>query len=75
MIRSVRVDAVDGDVATFLGVEDVASGRLVSSSGKVVEQFGETIGAQIVYRVQKRSSGDWIVIAGDLLSVEGGGTG
>jgi hypothetical protein len=75
MIRSVRLDAVDGDVATFLGVEDVASGRLVSSSGEVVEQFGETIGAQIVYRVQKRSSGDWIVIAGDLLSVEGGGTG
>jgi hypothetical protein len=72
-IRSARLDNVDGDVVTFLGVEDVPAARLLNSEGDVVDQFGATIGAQVAYRVQRTREGTWVIIASDLLSVEGGG--
>jgi hypothetical protein len=72
-IRSVRLDAIDGDVVTFLVVDDVPAGRLVDRSGQVVQEFGATIGAQIVYRAQHISSGGWVIIASEVLSVESGG--
>jgi hypothetical protein len=72
-IRSARLDKVDGNVVTFLGVEDVPAGRLLNSDGDVVDQFGASIGAQVAYRVQHADDGKWVIIASDLLSVEGGG--
>jgi hypothetical protein len=71
-VRTARLDGLDGDVATFLGIEDVPAGRLLNSDGEVVDEFGATLGAQVVYRVQRGGAG-WVVIASDLLSVEGGG--
>jgi len=72
-VRSARLDKVAGDVVTFLGIEDVPAGRLVNSEGDPVDQFGASIGAQVAYRVQRIEDGGWIIIASDLLSVEGGG--
>jgi len=73
VIRSVRLDAIDGDLVTFLVVDDVPAGRLVDASGSVVQEFGATIGAQIVYRAQRNSVGEWVIVASDVLSVEEGG--
>ncbi len=72
-VRTARLDSLDGDVATFLGIEDVPAGRLLSSDGNVVDEFGATIGAQVVYHIRRGGGGDWVIIASDLLSVEGGG--
>lgn len=72
-IRRVRIDSIDGDVITFLGVEDVAAGRLVDPNGATVEEFGASIGAQVVYRAQKTADSRWVIVASDLLSVESGG--
>jgi hypothetical protein len=72
-IRDARLDNFDGDVATFLGIEDVPAGRLVNPDGEIVDQFGATVGAQVAYQVQHTDDGAWIIIASDLLSVEGGG--
>jgi hypothetical protein len=72
-IRSARLDNIDGDVVTFLGVEDVPAGRLFDSAGNLVDQFGATVGAQVAYRVQRTQDDRWRIIASDLLSVEGGG--
>jgi hypothetical protein len=72
--RRVRLDAVDADIATVLVVEDVPAGRLIDGQGVVIEEFGASLGAQVIYRVQRQPSGDrWMIIASDLLSVEGGG--
>jgi len=71
-VRSARLDNFDGDVVTFLGIEDVPAGRLLNSRGEAVDEFGATLGAQVVYRAQRVGNG-WVIIASDLLSVEGGG--
>jgi hypothetical protein len=72
--RRVRFDVFDADVATVLVVEDVPAGRLVDSQGVVIEEFGASIGAQVVYRAQRKpGDSSWVIIASDLLSVEGGG--
>jgi hypothetical protein len=72
-IRNARLDNVDGNVVTFLGIEDVPAGRLINPDDEIVDQFGATIGAQVAYRVQRTDDDGWIVIASDLLSVERGG--
>jgi hypothetical protein len=72
--RRVRLDAVDADIATVLVVEDVPAGQLVDGQGIVIEEFGASLGAQVVYRAQRKPRDDgWVIIASDLLSVEGGG--
>ena len=72
-IRSVRVDAVDGDVVTFLVIDDVPAARLVNEAGEVVRKFEATLGTQIVYQARKSPSEQWILISSEVLSVEGGG--
>jgi len=74
--RRVRLDALNGDVITVFVVEDVPAARLVDVGGTVIEEFGASLGAQVVYRAQRKPTDDgWVIIASDLLSVEGGGSG
>jgi hypothetical protein len=72
-IRSVRLDAVNGGVATFLVMDDVPAARLVDASSEVVQEFDATIGAQIVYQARKNPAGQWVLISSEVLSVESGG--
>jgi hypothetical protein len=72
-IHEIRLDALDSDIATFLVSEDIPAGQLEDADGNVVEVFGATIGAQVVFRAQRTAPGSWIIIASDVLSVEGGG--
>jgi hypothetical protein len=72
-IHDVRLDDLNGDVATFLVKEDIPAGRLKDTDGNVVEVFGATVGAQVVFRAQRAVPAGWVIIASDVLSVEGGG--
>jgi hypothetical protein len=72
-IHEVRLDSLDGDVATFLVHEDIPAGRLKDAGGSVVQVFGATEGAQVIFRAQRIAPDQWVIIASDVLSVEGGG--
>ena len=72
-VHEVRLDDLDGDVATFLVREDIPAGVLKDSDGNIVRAFGATLGAQIVFRAQRTGPDRWVIIASDVLSVEGGG--
>jgi hypothetical protein len=72
-IHEIRLDDLDGDMATFLVNEDIPAGRLKDADGNVVRNFGATIGAQVVFRAQRKTPSQWVIIASDILSVEGGG--
>ncbi|HET6728312.1 MAG TPA: hypothetical protein VFG96_02775, partial [Jiangellaceae bacterium] len=69
-IREVRLDAIDGDVATLLVVDNVPAARLINSEGQVVQEFPATFGVQIVYQVQRSGAGGWLIIASDVLSFD-----
>jgi len=73
-IHNVRLDRVEGDVVTFMVHEDIPAGRLVSADGNLVQEFGATLGAQVVFRAQHGAAEQWIIISSDVLSVDGGGT-
>jgi hypothetical protein len=60
-------------VATFLVNEDIPAGQLKNADGNVIQNFGATIGAQVVFRAQRKPPSQWVIIASDVLSVEGGG--
>ena len=72
-IHKIRLDDLDGDVATFLVNEDIPAGRLKDADGNIIQNFGATIGAQVVFRAQRMAVNQWVIIASDVLSVEGGG--
>jgi hypothetical protein len=73
-IHDIRLDRVERDVVTFLVHEDIPAGRLVDINGDVIQEFGATLGAQVVFRAQRRPAEQWIIISSDVLSVEGGGS-
>jgi hypothetical protein len=74
-IDDVRLDRIYGDVVTFVVTEDVPGGRLVDADGDVVQEFGATLGAQVAFQAQRNADTNWVIIASDVLSVEGGGLG
>jgi len=67
-VTDVRVDAVNGDVVTFLTFSDVPAARLLSPEGHVVMQFDEGKNTQTAYQAQRTESGAWIIISGQTLS-------
>jgi hypothetical protein len=69
-IREVRLDAIDGDIATLLVVDDVPAARLINSEGEVVQEFPATFGVQIAYQVQRSGVHGWLIIASDVLSFD-----
>jgi hypothetical protein len=72
-IYDVRLDRIERDVVTFLVHEDIPAGRLVNADGNLIQEFGATLGAQVVFRAQHRAAEQWIIISSDVLSVDGGG--
>jgi hypothetical protein len=73
-IHDVRLDRVERDVVTFLVHEDIPAGRLVNADGNPIQEFGATLGAQVVFRAQHRAAEQWIIVSSDVLSVDGGGS-
>jgi hypothetical protein len=69
-IREVRLDAINGDVATLLVVDDVPAARLINSEGQIVQEFPATFGVQIAYQVQRNGANGWLIIASDVLSFD-----
>jgi hypothetical protein len=67
-VTDVRLDAVDGDVVTFLTFSNVPAARLVDSQGNLVMQFDEGRNTQTAYQAQRTESGKWILISGRTLS-------
>jgi hypothetical protein len=67
-VTEVRVDAVNGDVVTFLTLSKVPAARLADPQGTVVMQFEEGPNTQTVYQAQQTESGSWIIISGQTLS-------
>jgi hypothetical protein len=67
-VTEVRVDAVNGDVVTFLTLSEVPAARLVDPQGTVVMQFEEGPNTQTVYQARQTESDSWIIISGQTLS-------
>jgi hypothetical protein len=67
-VARVRIDAVNGDVVTFLTFSNVPAARLIDQQGKVVVEFDEGRRTQTTYQAQRRGQGQWIIISGHTLS-------
>jgi hypothetical protein len=67
-VTDVRIDAVNGNVVTFLTFSDVPAARLVNTQGDMVMQFDEGQDTQTAYQAQRTESGRWIIISGQTLS-------
>jgi hypothetical protein len=63
-----RVDRIQGDLVTASAFTHSDAGRLVDSSGNVVQQFDATENAQIVYQIRRSSPDGWIIVASEVLS-------
>ena len=62
-VRSARLDNFDGDVVTFLGIEDVLLDVCSIQGRALPSEFDATLAAQVVYRASAKA------MAGSLLQV------
>jgi hypothetical protein len=72
-IHDVRLDDVEGDTVTFLVTEDIPAGRLLNTDGEVIEEFGATMDAQVVFQARRDLNSGWVIVASDVLSAKGAG--